>query len=199
MTTATAVLEEVAPETVASTTVSSRPAVDPLSVLAQSSTDGLLRAYRRLGYDVEQTDRGRIVMRTGTVTAVQMPPELAASVQKLLDEQQLRMPIIGNLGTGWRTFLAGPAPDGPVHLQPELAAHLGAPEPVLLPRAEARLFRLAVIRTVGGAELTLPGIGSLVEWHCAPESGQVQVEYAALLELTIAAARLDRRTAEGVG
>jgi hypothetical protein len=155
---------------------------------AIAATEELCEQYRlEHGFEVSVNKHGHIVLRTGAVDGIQMPRELGNRVRKLLADNVLRTPIIENIRTDYLMFLTGPAPKGdqrPVHLQ--RTADEGRDGPVSAVKVRADLYRLAAIRTVAGAEITLPGADDPVRsWLCPPDG--VLAEFNRVAALTIAA------------
>ncbi|MBO0878970.1 MAG: hypothetical protein J2P17_01005 [Mycobacterium sp.] len=159
-------------------------------LLTVSPAEELCERYRsEHGFDVNVNEYGNIMLRTGALDGIQMPRELGDRVRELLADNMLRTPIIDNTRTDYLMFLTGAAPigdDRPVHLHRAVTGDQAQGEVAAVQKVHAGLFRLAAIRTVSGAEITLPGVNDPVRsWLCPPDG--VFAEFGRVAELTVAA------------
>ncbi|WP_216917131.1 hypothetical protein [Nocardia noduli] len=151
-----------------------------------AAVERMCKRYRgEYGFDTTVSKYGRILLRTGTVEAIQMPRDLGTRVLEVLEEQDVATPVVENRRTKYLSFLTRAAPEGdqrPVHLM-ERVSMPEVPAPTL--EAAAGLYRVAAIRTVGGAELTLPGPDDVVRTWLREPNGQL-AEFDPLAKLTVA-------------
>ncbi|MGN2642349.1 hypothetical protein ACTD5D_40500 [Nocardia takedensis] len=161
----------------------------------------LAQRYRR-EHDLEvrvAAHDHRILLRTGTVTAVQMVGDVGELVWKALSENGLCTPVIVNDDTGCWTMLTGPAADGPVRVERDPAIdHTYTPCALTV-----GLDRSSVIRSITGAEIALPGPDDPVRRWFSPPTGPVCVgrgwaSYASVRKLARAGAETVRRAPKHV-
>ncbi|MGY1943911.1 hypothetical protein [Nocardia asiatica] len=136
------------------------------------------------GFDTTVSKHGRILLRTGAIEAIQMPRTLGVRVLEVLEKQGVRTPVVENRKTDYLTFLTSAAPEGdqrPVYLM-RRASTAEVPAPTLA--VAVGLFQVAAIRTVGGAELTLPGPDDPVRAWLRRPSGKF-AEFNSLAKLTV--------------
>ncbi len=140
-----------------------------MSTFAIRSAPEMCACYRvEHGFDAHVDEHGQILLRTGSIDAVQLPIELAERVFRELMRRDLPTPVIANNRTDFWMLLTQGA----------------RPAERSVPRFGA-LYRHRVLMTSAGALITLPGPDDRFRYWEVPPHGTCRPPFNDVVEVTL--------------